>query len=140
MTSTLTLLSFSTITYTAKNTLISPDFLVWKFPQNFQTRKSGEITVFFVVLTNAINNLVTNQHLFFLKITHFVTILLDLPVFNVTNYIWDKHINTVKLFLTLIKETQFIYCIASSILKICIYYHQSFTFQLLFWTNSVVEF
>ena len=47
-----------------KNTVISPDFLVWKFfekaqfphsfgrgncafPQNFQTRKSGETTVFF---------------------------------------------------------------------------------------------
>ena len=33
---------------TVKNTVISPDFLVWKFfPQNFHTRKSGEITVFF---------------------------------------------------------------------------------------------
>ena len=41
---------------TAKNTVISPDFLVWKlcgnctFPQNFHTRKSGEITVFFAVI------------------------------------------------------------------------------------------
>ena len=41
---------------TAKNTIISPDFLVWKFcgncafPQNFRTRKSGEITVFFAVV------------------------------------------------------------------------------------------
>ena len=53
---------------TAKNTVISPDFLVWKFcrkgkflqsfgqttlnfafPQNFYTRKSGKITVFFAV-------------------------------------------------------------------------------------------
>ena len=51
---------------TAKNTVISPDFLVWKFaerhsfrivsgdsncafPQNFHTRKLGEITVFFAV-------------------------------------------------------------------------------------------
>ena len=46
---------------TAKNTVTSPDFMVWKFcgkanrpklcgkcafPQNFHTRKSGEITVF----------------------------------------------------------------------------------------------
>ena len=55
--------------YTAKNTVISPDFLVWKFcgkaqfphsfgrfagncaiPQNFHTRKSGEITVFFAAI------------------------------------------------------------------------------------------
>ena len=45
---------------TAKNTAISPNFLVWKFfrpklcgncafPQNFYTRKLGEITVFFAV-------------------------------------------------------------------------------------------
>ena len=39
----------------AKNTVISPNFLVWKFygkaqfPQNFHTRKSGEIVVFFAV-------------------------------------------------------------------------------------------
>ena len=49
----------------AKNTVISPNFLVWKFcgkaqfphslcgncalPQNFHTRKLGEITVFFAV-------------------------------------------------------------------------------------------
>ena len=68
--------------------MISPDFLVWKFcgkaqfPQYFHTRKSCEITVFFAVLTNVINNLVTDQHLFFLKITRFVTILVDLLVFN----------------------------------------------------------
>ena len=41
---------------TAKNTVISPNFLVWKFcgkdfafPQNFHTKKLGEITVFFAV-------------------------------------------------------------------------------------------
>ena len=54
------------IIITAKNTVISPDFLVWKFCRksqflhsfgqfahhifhNFYTRKSGEITVFFAV-------------------------------------------------------------------------------------------
>ena len=51
--------------YTAKNNVISPDFLVWKFcrktirpklcgncafPQSFHTRKSDEITIFFPVL------------------------------------------------------------------------------------------
>ena len=44
--------------YTAKNTVISRYLLVWKFcgkaqfafPQNFHTRKSGEITVFLAVL------------------------------------------------------------------------------------------
>ena len=51
--------------YTAKNAVISPDFLVRKFcrkaqfpklcgncafPQNFHTRKLGEITVFFAML------------------------------------------------------------------------------------------
>ena len=47
-------LSLFTFT-TSKNTVISPNFLVWKlcgscaFPQNFHTRKLGEITVFFVV-------------------------------------------------------------------------------------------
>ena len=63
-----------TIPITAKNTVISPDFLVWKFcgkaqfpysfgrfarncaetafPQNFHTSKSGEITVFFAVKKN----------------------------------------------------------------------------------------
>ena len=59
----------SFLTYTAKNSVISPDFLVWKFcrkvkfrvvrpklcgnfafPQNLHTGKSGEITVFFAVL------------------------------------------------------------------------------------------
>ena len=53
--------------HTVKNTVISPNFLVWKFcgkaqfphsfgrfaywtfPQNFHTRKLGEMTVFFVV-------------------------------------------------------------------------------------------
>ena len=55
---------------TAKNTVISPNFLVWKFygkaqfphsfgrklcrncvfPQNFHAKKLGEITVFFAVL------------------------------------------------------------------------------------------
>ena len=40
---------------TAKNTTISPNFLVWKFcgkaqfPQNFHTWKLGEISVFFAV-------------------------------------------------------------------------------------------
>ena len=44
---------------TGGNTVISPDFLVWKlcrncaFPQNLHTRKSGEITVFFAVDTEA---------------------------------------------------------------------------------------
>ena len=54
----------------AKNIVISPDFLVWKFCgnaqfphsfgnscaflQNFHTRKSGEITIFFPVLNYAI--------------------------------------------------------------------------------------
>ena len=54
--------------HTVKNTAISPDFLVCKFcgkaqfphsfgrnyafPQNFHTRKSGEITVFFAVSGN----------------------------------------------------------------------------------------
>ena len=63
--------SFSTV----KNTVISPNFLVWKycgkvqfphsfghpklcgncaFPQNFHTRKLGEITVFFAVLPSSI--------------------------------------------------------------------------------------
>ena len=52
------------LVFLAKNTVISTDFLVWKFcgkanrsklcgncafPQNFHTRKSGEITVFFAV-------------------------------------------------------------------------------------------
>ena len=55
-------------TNTAKNTVISPDFLVWKFaerhsfrivsgdspgncafPQNFHTSKLGEITIFYAV-------------------------------------------------------------------------------------------
>ena len=50
---------------TAKNTEISPDFLVWKFcgkfvpfcafPQNFHTRKSGEITAFFAVFVFLLN-------------------------------------------------------------------------------------
>ena len=62
------------VPYTAKNTEISPNFLVWKFcgkaqfphsfgriarnyaetafPQNFDTRKLGEITVFFAVVAN----------------------------------------------------------------------------------------
>ena len=40
---------------TVKNTVISPKFLVWKlcgncaFPQNFHTKKLGEITVIFAV-------------------------------------------------------------------------------------------
>ena len=54
---------------TVKNTVISPNFLVWKFfwktefhrpklcenyafQQNFHTRKLGQITVFFIVLMN----------------------------------------------------------------------------------------
>ena len=53
------------VTCTAKNTVISPDFLCGSFcgkaqfpklcgncgfPRNFHTRKSGEITVFFAVV------------------------------------------------------------------------------------------
>ena len=60
---------------TAKNTVISPNFLVWKFygkeqfphsfgriaqnyvetsfPQNFHTRKLGEITIFYAVKSSA---------------------------------------------------------------------------------------
>ena len=44
-----------TIFNTAKSTVILLNFLVWKlcrnssFPQNFHTRKLGEITVFFAV-------------------------------------------------------------------------------------------
>ena len=53
-------------TFTAENTVISPNFLGWKFcgkairqkicgncafPQNFHTRKSGETTVFFAMFT-----------------------------------------------------------------------------------------
>ena len=34
---------------TGKNTVISPDFLVWKFCGRHKSRKSGEITVFFGV-------------------------------------------------------------------------------------------
>ena len=52
--------SLECVTDTAKNTVISPNFLVWKFCgikfcgncsflQNFHTRKLGEITVFFAV-------------------------------------------------------------------------------------------
>ena len=64
---------YQEVSSTAKNTVISPDFLVWKFygkaqfphsfrrirpklcrnptfPQNFHTRKSDEITVFFAVI------------------------------------------------------------------------------------------
>ena len=39
-------------TSTAKNTVISLNFMVWKFafPQNFHTMKLGEITVFFAVI------------------------------------------------------------------------------------------
>ena len=43
---------------TAKNTVISPKFLVWKlcgngaFPQSFQTKKLGEIKVFCAVKTH----------------------------------------------------------------------------------------
>ena len=55
--------------YTTKNTVISPNFLVWKFggkaqfphsfgrcafPQNFHTRKFREITVFYAVITDII--------------------------------------------------------------------------------------
>ena len=53
--------------FTAKNTAISPNFLVWKFcgksqfpqfslrgncafPENFRTRKLGEITIFHAVV------------------------------------------------------------------------------------------
>ena len=61
--------------FTAKNTVISPNYLVWKFcrkaqfqysfgqiaklcgncafPQNFHTRKLGEIMVFYAVCRNA---------------------------------------------------------------------------------------
>ena len=48
--------------YTTKNTLISPNFLVWKlcgncaFLQNFHSRKLGEITVFFAVPVAVINS------------------------------------------------------------------------------------
>ena len=66
----------SSVGHTAKSTVISPYFLVWKFcgkarfphrfrasrpklcrdcafPQNFHTKKSGEITVFFAVSASA---------------------------------------------------------------------------------------
>ena len=47
---------FISFAFTAKNTVISPNFLVWKFcgkaqfPHSFHTRKSGEITVFLAVV------------------------------------------------------------------------------------------
>ena len=37
--------------HTASNTVISPNFMVWKLclPQNFHTMKLGEMTVFYAV-------------------------------------------------------------------------------------------
>ena len=66
-------------TVTAKNTVISPDCLVWKFcgkaqrklcgncafPQNFHTRKSGEIMVFFAVCFDSQKYLTKWVKLFF---------------------------------------------------------------------------
>ena len=64
---------------TAQNTVISPNFMVWKFfgkaqfphsfgriarncencafPQNFYTRKLGEITVFYAVMMSNLSNM-----------------------------------------------------------------------------------
>ena len=47
--------------YTAKNAVISLDFLMWNFVgrHSFHTRKSGKITVFFAVITLIIVNIIS---------------------------------------------------------------------------------
>ena len=53
--------SFLPIPFTVKNTVISLNFLA--FPQNFHTRKLGEITAFFTVIYSVINEAIQSGDL-----------------------------------------------------------------------------